>query len=167
VTGDVDTGDTDAGEPPASDASAGADEEDPVPLPDDGPVLLFDGVCNLCNGVVQWLVPRDPEGRIRYAPLQSDVGARLLGRCGLPDDQLESVVLVEGGDCYTKSEAALRVASHLETPARHLALFRVVPRVLRDAVYDLVADYRYRVFGRRDQCMVPTPDLRDRFLETN
>ncbi|MEF8776459.1 MAG: thiol-disulfide oxidoreductase DCC family protein [Haloarculaceae archaeon] len=133
----------------------------------DHPVVLFDGVCNLCTGTVQFLVPRDADGALRFAPLQSEVGADLLAACGLDPEGRESLLLVEDGECYRKSEAALRIAAHLDGAwpiLRHLA---VVPRPIRDAVYDVVARYRYDVFGRKERCMVPTDDLRDRFIATN
>ena len=131
------------------------------------PVVLFDGVCNLCTGTVQFLVPRDPEGTLRFAPLQSDVGADLVAGCGLDPEDRESIVLVEDGECYRKSEAALRIAGHLDGPWPLLKALVAVPRPIRDAVYDLVARYRYDVFGRKEQCMVPTDDIRDRFLATS
>lgn len=134
-------------------------------IPDEGPVVLFDGVCNLCNGVVQFLIRRDPEGRFRFAPLQSEVGQNVLERFGLPTDALETFVLVEGDECYTKSTAALRTARHLGGAYALLYHLRYVPRPLRDAVYDLVAASRYRLFGRKDQCMVPSPEIEDRFLD--
>jgi predicted DCC family thiol-disulfide oxidoreductase YuxK len=131
----------------------------------DGPVLLFDGVCNLCTGVVTFVVPRDPDGRIRFASLQSDAGRRLLEGCGFSPDDRSTVVLVEGDDCYTKSSAAIRVARHLGMPYAALAILVVVPRPIRDAVYDVVAANRYDWFGQRDSCMVPTADVSDRFLD--
>jgi predicted DCC family thiol-disulfide oxidoreductase YuxK len=138
---------------------------DPVDAPADHPVLLFDGVCNLCNGVVQFLLARDAEGRFRFASLQSDAGRRLLDAYDVPADGLDTVVLLEGDEWYTKSDAAIRVAELLGGAYALAAALRVVPRPLRDAGYDLVAASRYRVFGRRDQCMVPSSDVSDRFLD--
>jgi predicted DCC family thiol-disulfide oxidoreductase YuxK len=131
----------------------------------DGPVILFDGVCNLCNGSVQFVVDHDPDGVFRFAPLQSESAQDLLAAVGFDDYDFGTFVLVDGDEYYTKSDAALRVARELERPWSWLWLFRFVPSVVRDGVYDLVARYRYRVFGRKDRCMVPTPELRDRFLE--
>lgn len=130
---------------------------------DDGPVLLFDGVCNLCAGAVQFVIRRDPAGRIRFASLQSPAGQTLLARHGLPDD-LDSVVLVEGGRAYTKSAAAIRVAELLGWPYRAASVARLLPRRLRDAVYDVVAANRYDWFGRKERCLVPSEDVSDRFL---
>ncbi|MCT9098410.1 thiol-disulfide oxidoreductase DCC family protein [Haloarchaeobius sp. HME9146] len=131
----------------------------------DGPVLLFDGVCNLCNGVVQFIIPRDPDGTVQFAPLQSDAGARLQERAGLPPDQLETVVLVEGDEYYTKSAAVIRVAEHLGGVYRVAAVGKLVPRFVRDRLYDFVADHRYGWFGKKDQCMVPSADVKERFLD--
>jgi predicted DCC family thiol-disulfide oxidoreductase YuxK len=129
------------------------------------PVILFDGVCNLCNGFVQFVIARDPEARFRFASLQSNAaGALLNGRIQngpVPD----SVWLVEDGRIYTQSTAALRVARGLGFPWNLSYGFIIVPKPLRDAVYDWVASNRYAWFGKRDVCMVPTPDLRDRFLD--
>lgn len=130
----------------------------------DHPVLLFDGVCNLCSGSVQFVIERDPEGTFRFAPLQSDVAADLLASHEVDPDDLETVVLLADGTVYTKSDAALRVARDLSGTASLLWHARHVPRVLRDAVYDVVATVRYDVFGMKDQCMVPSPDVRNRFL---
>jgi predicted DCC family thiol-disulfide oxidoreductase YuxK len=130
-----------------------------------GPVLLFDGVCNLCNGVVQFLVRRDPAGRIRYAPLQSDAGQALLAQAGLAGDDMDTVVLVEDDRTYTKSDAAIRVAELLGWPYCLARLSRLVPRRLRDTLYDIVAANRYDWFGRKERCMVPDEDVNDRFLE--
>lgn len=128
------------------------------------PIVLFDGVCNLCDGFVQFLIERDEDAVLRFAPLQSTVGETLLAEFDLPADALESVVLVEGEECYTKSDAALRTASHLGGRYRAARALTVLPRFLRDWGYDLVAEYRYRVFGRKDSCMLPSPDVQARFL---
>jgi predicted DCC family thiol-disulfide oxidoreductase YuxK len=133
----------------------------------DHPVLLFDGVCNLCSGSVGWIIERDPDARFRFAPLQSDVARGLLAGYDVDPEDLDTVVLLEDGEAYTKSAAALRVARGLEGPASLLWHARFVPRVLRDAVYDLVASIRYDVFGRKDRCMVPSPDVQERFMATS
>jgi predicted DCC family thiol-disulfide oxidoreductase YuxK len=134
-------------------------------IPRDQPILLFDGVCNLCNGVVQFLIRHDPDAEFRFAALQSEAGQALLERFDLPTGEFDSFVLVEGGDYATKSTAALRIARRLGFPYSLLYPFVVLPTFLRDRVYDLVADNRYRIFGKKDQCMVPTPDRQARFLD--
>ena len=133
--------------------------------PDDGAVILFDGVCNLCSGFVQFVVPRDTEDKYRFASLQSDVGRELLAEHDLPVDELESVVLLEDGESYQKSAAIIRIAAGLGGAYRLLSPFRYVPRSLRDWVYDFVAEHRYQWFGRKDRCMIPSGDVESRFLE--
>jgi predicted DCC family thiol-disulfide oxidoreductase YuxK len=125
-------------------------------------VLLFDGVCTLCNGVVQFVIQRDPAGRFQFATLQSDAARRLLQAA--PQPLPDTLVLVEDGRMFLRSTAVLRVARGLEFPWPLAFVLVVVPRPLRDWVYDIVARNRYRWFGRRDVCMVPTPELRARFL---
>ncbi len=125
-------------------------------------VLLFDGVCNLCNGFVRFVIARDPAGQFEFAPLQSDAARRLLQ--GVTDPLPDSFVLVDNGQVLIRSAAALRVARGLSFPWSLAYAFMAVPRPLRDWVYDFVASHRYRWFGRRDVCMVPTPELRSRFL---
>ena len=136
-------------------------------VPRDTPILLFDGVCNLCNGSIQFVIDHDPDAVFRFAPLQSETAQELLADVGFEDYDFDTFVLVEGDEYYTKSEAALRVAGRLERPWSFLTLFRAAPRVVRDRVYDFVATYRYAVFGKKDRCMVPTPELRERFIESD
>ncbi|MBM4385176.1 MAG: thiol-disulfide oxidoreductase DCC family protein [Deltaproteobacteria bacterium] len=130
----------------------------------DGPILLFDGVCNLCNGTVQWVIAHDPEARIRFASLQSEAGRALVAKHGLPPDAMDTVVLVDGERHWVKSSAALEVLGRVGGAWRLAALLRFVPRPLRDAVYDVVARNRYGWWGKREECWVPTPELRARFL---
>ncbi|HEV2733553.1 MAG TPA: thiol-disulfide oxidoreductase DCC family protein [Longimicrobiaceae bacterium] len=137
---------------------------DPGAREDGGAVVLFDGVCNLCNGSVQFIVRHDPAGRFRFASLQSEAGRALLRRHGLDPEDLFSVILVEDGRAHSRSDAALRIAGGLSGGWRAAGGLRVVPRPLRDLVYGWVARNRYRWFGRRDACMIPTPELRGRFL---
>ena len=129
-------------------------------------VVLFDGVCNLCNGTIRFIIERDPQARFQFATLQSPAAAALIGahidRASLPD----SVVLVDAGRVHVRSTAALRIARQLRFPWPLAWIFIVVPRPIRDWVYDVIARHRYRWFGRRDECMVPTPELRNRFLGT-
>lgn len=131
---------------------------------DDHPVLLFDGTCNLCNGSIQFLIPRDPEATLRFAPLQSELGYRVREATGLSTDDLETVVLVDDGMAYTKSDAAIRVAEQLGGIYRLASLGRIVPRRIRNRLYDFVATHRYDWFGQKDQCMIPDDDVSDRFI---
>lgn len=128
------------------------------------PVVLFDGVCNLCTGSVQFLIERDPEGVLMFAPLQSDVAEHLLADRAVDPTDLETIVLIEDEATYVKSAAVLRLAYHIGGIYRPLWALRVVPARLRDAVYDLVAGRRYDWFGRTDRCMRPDPDVASRFL---
>lgn len=127
-------------------------------------ILLFDGVCNLCNGVVNFVIDHDRSDYFRFAPLQSAAGRSLLKTHGLDADALDSVVLLEDGRYYQKSDAALRAARRLEHPVRRLHVLTIIPRTIRDAVYDVIARNRYSWFGRQDACRVPTPELRRKFL---
>ena len=127
-------------------------------------VIVFDGVCNLCNGFVQFVIARDPAARFRFAPLQSEAGRRVLESAGAVEPLPDAVALVESGRAFVRSTAALRIVRRLRAPWPLAYAFIVVPRPLRDWLYDVVARHRYRWFGTRDDCMVPTPELRARFL---
>jgi predicted DCC family thiol-disulfide oxidoreductase YuxK len=127
-------------------------------------IILFDGVCNLCNGFVQFVIRRDPSARFRFAALQSDAAAALLRQAGVSTPLPDSVVLVAGGRVHVRSAAVLRVARGLRFPWPLAYAGILVPPVIRDRLYDVVAARRYRWFGRRETCMVPTPDLATRFL---
>ena len=128
------------------------------------PIVLFDGVCNLCNGSVQFILQRDPAGKFRFASLQSDLAQRLLTERGLDPKALDSVVVIDGGRLYRESDAALRIARDMKGAWKALTVFRVIPRPLRDWAYRLIARNRYRWFGKSDTCWLPTPELRGRFL---
>lgn len=128
-------------------------------------MILFDGVCNLCNAFVDFVIARDPDARFRFASLQSDAARRLLSGMELGAARGDSVVLVERGQVFTQSEAALRIARRLGAPWRFAYPLVAVPRPIRDWAYQFVARNRYRWFGKREACRIPTPDLRRRFLE--
>lgn len=129
------------------------------------PVVLFDGVCNLCTGYVQFIIRRDPDSRFRFAPLQSAIGRELVATCGRDPNSLDSIVLVDDGECHVKSDAVIRIAAGLGG-IYHLARpFGILPRRFRDFWYDFVANRRYGWFGQKDHCMMPTPDIEARFLE--
>ena len=121
-------------------------------------------MCNLCNAFVQFVIARDPDGRFHFASLQSDAGRRVLRSTGVAEPVPDSIVLVESGRAFMRSTAALRIVRRLRAAWPLAYAFIVVPRPIRDWVYDLIARHRYRWFGRRDRCMVPTAELRDRFL---
>jgi len=128
-------------------------------------ILLFDGVCNLCSGWMRFVYRRDPRGLIEFAPVQSEAGAEILRWNGVPADNLEMMIFVEEGETYLKSDAFLKVVAHLGFPGKLLALGWAVPRVIRDWLYDQLAGVRYGIFGRQDQCLIPTGDLRSRFVD--
>ena len=129
-------------------------------------IVLFDGVCNLCNGAVLFIIDRDPRQRFLFAPLQSDFAVGLLASIDqeAPVAGADSIVLIEDGRVYLRSAAALRVAKHLSGLWPLLGVLALVPTGLRDRAYDLVARNRYRWFGRQEACRLPTPELRQRFL---
>lgn len=128
------------------------------------PIILFDGVCNLCNGVVKFIIKRDPTGKFLFAPLQGETGQRLLEQYNLPKDDFESFVLIDNGSAYQKSTAALRIAKHLGRGWQFFYGFIILPTFLRNAIYSFIANNRYRWFGRQESCMMPTPDIKKRFL---
>jgi len=130
----------------------------------DHPILLFDGVCNLCNGFVQFVIKRDPEGQFRFAPLQSDFAKDLLKTHNIPSDHMDTVVLVENGKAYVRSDVALRMALKFGGLWPVFSVFRILPLFIRDTIYNFIAKNRYRWFGEEDQCMIPTPELKSRFL---
>ncbi|HWP90847.1 MAG TPA: thiol-disulfide oxidoreductase DCC family protein [Thermodesulfobacteriota bacterium] len=134
-------------------------------IPKEQPIILFDGVCNFCSGIVLFTIRRDPEGIFKYAPLQSEAGQGLLRHFGLPTDDFNSFILVEGNKCYQKSTAILRIARRIEGLWPLLYLFVLFPRPVRDFIYDIVVKNRYKWFGKREECLIPTPEIRSRFLE--
>jgi predicted DCC family thiol-disulfide oxidoreductase YuxK len=132
------------------------------------PVVLFDGVCNLCSATVQFVIKRDPRARFRFGALQSPEGAALLtramGRTLTAADPPDSLLLIEDDRLYARSSAVLRIVRKLRFPWPLLYACAIVPRAIRDSVYDLIARRRYRWFGRQGVCMVPTAELRSRFI---
>ena len=127
-------------------------------------ILLFDGVCNLCNGFVQFMLLRDKAGYFQFASLQSEAGQQLLEQYGLDTDALNTVVLIENGQAYTHSAVALRVAPHLDGFWSWAKIFWIIPAGLRDRIYNWVARNRYRWFGKQESCMLPRPEWQGRFL---
>ncbi|MEW6750223.1 MAG: thiol-disulfide oxidoreductase DCC family protein [Candidatus Latescibacterota bacterium] len=128
-------------------------------------LVLFDGVCHLCNAGVDFVIARDPDAVFRFAALQGPAAQRLLGPLGQEPTSLGSVVLLEGGRVYTRSTAVLRIVGRLGWPWRLAVALWLIPAPLRDWVYGVVASRRYRWFGRRPSCRVPEPGVRARFLE--
>jgi predicted DCC family thiol-disulfide oxidoreductase YuxK len=128
-------------------------------------IVLFDGVCNLCSGSVRFLIRRDPQANLCFASLQSDAGRRLQAERGLDPDALASIVLVEGERCMAESTAVLHIVRQLSGAWPLLSALLVVPRPLRDLLYRWIAKNRYRWFGKKESCWLPTPELASRFLD--
>ena len=128
------------------------------------PVILFDGICNLCNSAVQFVIKRDKKQRFRFASLQSEQGQQVLDEMQYPLTRADSFYLVENGKVFDQSTAALRVVRALQGLWPLLYGFIVVPPFIRDGVYNVIAKNRYRWFGQRNTCMVPTAENRARFL---
>ena len=126
-------------------------------------VLLFDGVCNFCNGAVNWIIAHDPEGKFKFAPLQSEYGEQVKAKFGIGDD-VDSIILIEDGRAFLHSSAALRVARGLGGIGSLGYVGIIIPRPIRDWFYRWFARNRYRWFGKQDACMIPTPDVRARFI---
>ena len=141
-----------------------------------GAVVLFDGVCNFCDASVNFVINRDRDGYFKFSPLQSDAGRKLAEEYGLQSETAEagartgdlipidSVILVEDGKAYTHSTAALRIAKRLSGLWSLFYAFIIVPKPIRDFFYKLIAKYRYKMFGKKDECMLPSPEVRARFL---
>ena len=128
-------------------------------------VILFDGVCNLCNGFVQFLIKQDSKGSFKFASLQSQSAQDLLLTENMSADRFDSVVYISGSEVWQKSAAVLRILNDVGGLWKMFYVLIIIPRIISDAVYDFVATNRYRMFGKRQECMVPTDELRSRFLE--
>lgn len=127
-------------------------------------IILFDGVCNLCNASVQFIIERDPTAIFRFAALQSDFGQSILAKNSVNTEGGDSIILVEDGKVYDRSTAALRIARRLSGSIKLLYVFIIIPRPIRDFVYKIIAKNRYRWFGKQDACWMPTKALKARFL---
>lgn len=130
----------------------------------ENPVLLFDGVCNLCNASVQWILKRDQKAQFRFAALQSATGQQILQKHGLNKEHFDTVILSVGDQIFLRSDAPLEIVRRLGGFWKLFYLFKILPRPLRDALYNFVARNRYRWFGRQAECMLPRPEWKGRFL---
>jgi predicted DCC family thiol-disulfide oxidoreductase YuxK len=128
------------------------------------PVILFDGVCNFCNGAINFVLKHDRKGIFRFAALQSQAGQKLLKQYHLSTNDFESFILIDDGQVYKKSSASLRVLNKLPWYWKEIQILKIIPRIFSDAIYDFIAKHRYKWFGKKEQCMVPTPEIRSRFL---
>jgi predicted DCC family thiol-disulfide oxidoreductase YuxK len=129
------------------------------------PIILFDGVCNFCNGSINFLIRQDKKDVFRFAPLQSQTGQKLLAQYQIQKKGFESFVLLQDGKAYQKSTAALKVLKQLPWYWKALKVFWIVPAFLRNAIYDFIARNRYKWFGKKETCMIPTRAVRNRFLD--
>ena len=129
-------------------------------------LILFDGVCNLCNSSVQYVIKRDKKDRFRYAALQSEIGQDIIEKFHIDTSKTDSIILYsnEKGISY-KSTAALKIASNLGFPTNILSVFLIIPAIIRNVVYDFIAKNRYKWYGKKDHCMIPTPELKSKFLQ--
>ncbi|PTX43066.1 putative DCC family thiol-disulfide oxidoreductase YuxK [Christiangramia gaetbulicola] len=135
-------------------------------IPENKKIVLFDGVCNLCNEAVQRIIKHDKKDVFRFASLQSELGKKLVEERGLDPEEIDSIILIEPGVAYyRKSTAALEISRDLSGGYSLLKNFLFIPEVFRDGIYDLIASNRYKWFGRKDQCMIPTPELKAKFLD--
>ncbi len=134
-------------------------------LPQGKKIVLFDGVCNLCDSFVQYVIKRDKKDVFRFLPLQSDLGMKIVRHIGADPTKLDSIVLYDPGVAwYHKSSAALEIGRHLGGLPALAIVFKILPKALRDPIYDYVARNRYKWYGKKDACMIPTPELRAKFL---
>lgn len=138
--------------------------EDVVRAAGDGPIMMFDGVCNLCCASVEFYIRRDRAGAIRYLPMQSELGQRTLALLDMPRRDFETFVVLDGTSVFVKSDAVFHLLRYLPPPWPMLRYWRLIPRPVRDATYDLVARNRYRLIGRRASCHVPRSTDRARFI---
>lgn len=128
-------------------------------------ILLFDGVCNLCNETVLFIIDKDPKKRIKFAALQSVGGREIIEKIRLEANYLKSLVLIIGDKYYLKSDAVFQILSILGGVWKLFYVFKIIPKPIRDYMYDLIAKYRYKVFGRKENCMIPSEEIRQRFLK--
>jgi predicted DCC family thiol-disulfide oxidoreductase YuxK len=129
----------------------------------DGPIVFFDGVCNLCSGAVKFVIKRDKKLNFKFASLQSAFAQNCFNQFGV-SETFESIVLYQKGEFYTKSDAALAIARKLDFPWPLLYGLKIIPKGIRNVVYDFIASNRYRWFGKSDRCMIPTPEISERFV---
>ncbi len=129
-----------------------------------GAIILFDGLCNFCNSSVNFIIERDRDVYFKFTPLQSTIGEELLEKFHIDKAETDSLIVIEGEKAYTHSSGALRITQKLDGVWSSLYAFIIVPKPIRDFFYKLFAKYRYRLFGKKDVCMMPTPELKQRFL---
>jgi len=129
----------------------------------ENPIVLFDGVCNYCNAMVNFAIRNDKKAILKFTPLQSEAGSRLKEKYNIPPE-IDSVIFIEDGKVYTYSDAAVRIAKYLRWPAKALYGIIFIPKFIRQPFYKWIAKNRYKWFGKKEACMVPTPGVKERFL---
>ncbi len=135
-------------------------------LPENKKIVLFDGVCNLCDNAVQFIIKHDKKDVFRFASLQSEIGQEIVKHIGIDISKIDSIILYEPGVAYYyKSEAALNIAKYLGGTLTVLSVFRVIPVGFANVVYDYIAKNRYRWYGKKESCMIPTPELQSKFID--
>ncbi|WP_022953894.1 thiol-disulfide oxidoreductase DCC family protein [Leucothrix mucor] len=127
-------------------------------------IVVFDGICNFCNSSVNFIIARDPEGKFSFAPMQGEAAKMLMKQHGIDNPDLDTFLLIKNGKLYQRTDAGLEIAKDLTGYWKYCRVFLILPAPLRDIFYRLLAKNRYRIFGKREVCMVPTPDVRERFL---
>lgn len=127
-------------------------------------IILFDGVCNLCNSSVNFVIRHDSKNKFKFAALQSDTGNELVQKYEIDPRETDSIILIQGKNHYIKSSAALRIAKDLSGVYPLLFVFMIIPPFIRNWVYDYIAKNRYKWYGKMDNCMIPTKELKDKFL---
>ena len=134
-------------------------------LPENKKIILFDGVCNLCDNAVQYVIKHDKKDVFRFVPLQSDLGKEILNYLKVDTSKMDSIILYEPGIAYFyKSDAALEISKDLGSFLKWSIIFKIIPSSLRNPIYDYVAKNRYKWYGKKDACMIPTPELKAKFL---
>ena len=134
-------------------------------LPENKKIILFDGVCNLCDNTIQYVIKHDKKDVFRFVPLQSDLGKEILNYLKIDTSKMDSIVLYEPGVAYFyKSDAALEIVKDLSGFSKWSIIFKIIPSGLRNPIYDYVARNRYKWYGKKDVCMIPTPELKAKFL---
>ena len=128
------------------------------------PIILFDGICNFCDSAINFVLKQDKKKIFRFSTLQSEAGQKLLQQHNLSTKDFDSFVLIDDGKVYKKSAASLRVMNKLPWYWKEVQVFKIIPTIFRDAIYDFVARNRYKWFGKKDSCMIPTPEIKGRFL---
>ncbi|MFW2364858.1 MAG: thiol-disulfide oxidoreductase DCC family protein [Desulforhopalus sp.] len=127
-------------------------------------IVIFDGVCVFCNGVVNFIINRDPESVFSFSPMQSEVAQSLIEKHGASTEILNTLMLIKNGKCYLRTDAILEIAKDISGFWYFFNIFKIIPRPLRDFLYTIFARNRYNLFGKRNSCMVPTENVRNRFI---